>query len=85
MSGLGRVAITSMQSTAGEQQPNSNNILEAYTFLNKAASVHKKIWGTETDAVLPITCQFCWLFNKKSDSFVVLITTNDPISVGNLP
>lgn len=84
MSALGRVAITSMKSTAGEQQASSNNILDSCTFLNKAASVQKKIWGTETDAVLPISCQFRWVFNKKSDSFIALIITNDHISVGNL-
>lgn len=84
MSALGRVAIASMKSTAGEQQASSNNILDSCTFLNKAASVQKKIWGTETDAVLPITSQFRWVFNKKSDSFMVLIITNDHISVGNL-
>lgn len=55
-----------------------------YTFLNKAVSVQMKIWETKTKTILPLTGQFCWLFNEKSNSFVALINTNDQISVGNL-
>lgn len=72
-----------MPSRAVEQQhPSSSNIL-GVKCLNKALSVQMKIWGTKANTVFAPELPVLLVIQQNKVSFLLLINTNDRISVGN--